>query len=71
MTVHRTITGSAQYNGGLLVNLQNNRNDTVKISYLETLPWFITLYLNTLDVRLDGTPRRKFLCLLSTTCRFY
>ncbi|KAH7102514.1 Gpi16 subunit, GPI transamidase component [Auriculariales sp. MPI-PUGE-AT-0066] len=59
--IQRTITGSAQYNGGLSINLFNTRNETVKIAYLESLPWFMTIYLSTLEVKLGGKLRPDLL----------
>ncbi|KZV99912.1 Gpi16 subunit, GPI transamidase component [Exidia glandulosa HHB12029] len=59
VSLRRTMTGSAQYAGGLLVQLENARNETVRVSYLETLPWFVTLYLHTLDIRVDEDPRQR------------
>ncbi|KZW01503.1 Gpi16 subunit, GPI transamidase component [Exidia glandulosa HHB12029] len=59
VSLRRTMTGSAQYAGGLLVQLENARNETVRVSYLETLPWFVTLYLHTLEIRVNDDPRRR------------
>ena len=42
----------------VLVQLSNARNETLRVAYLETLPWFVTLYLHTLAIREGATPRR-------------
>ncbi|EJD37488.1 Gpi16 subunit, GPI transamidase component [Auricularia subglabra TFB-10046 SS5] len=67
VSIKRTMTGSAQYSGGLLIQLSNAQNDTLRVAYLETLPWFVTLYLHTLDIRLGSTKRPDLLESLSYT----
>ncbi|KZV99919.1 hypothetical protein EXIGLDRAFT_831151 [Exidia glandulosa HHB12029] len=53
VSLRRTMTGSAQYARGMLVQLENACNDTVRVSYLETLPSFLTVYLHTIETRVD------------------
>ncbi|EJD40433.1 Gpi16 subunit, GPI transamidase component [Auricularia subglabra TFB-10046 SS5] len=67
LSVRRWLTGSAQHTGGLAVQLQNNSNDTLSVTYMDVLPWFVTPYLHTLDVRLGAEARPDLVESLSYT----
>ncbi|EJD37490.1 hypothetical protein AURDEDRAFT_173463 [Auricularia subglabra TFB-10046 SS5] len=58
VSIKSTITGSAHYSGGLLIQLSNAQNDTLR---------FVTLCLHTLDLRLGVTKRPDLLESLSYT----
>jgi phosphatidylinositol glycan class T len=50
----RSFTGHGQERGGVQAVLRNpSPSETVEFVYLESLPWFMKLYLHTLSVRLD------------------
>lgn len=51
----RSFIGYGQESGGVQAILTNpSGTDAVEIVYLETLPWFMKLYLHTLKVRING-----------------
>lgn len=53
--VSRSLTGYSQDKGGLRVNIRNPSTEhAVKISYFETLPWFMRAYLYTFKSSGEG-----------------
>lgn len=51
---HRYLTGYGQETGGITCQLYNNDpENSVKVLYLETVPWYVRLYLHTLEVTND------------------
>lgn len=56
LLVSRSLTGYSQDLGGFRIVFQNNGDDAEFI-YSETLPWFLRIYLNTLEasVKVDGS----------------
>ena len=42
----------------MTVHLNNRNSDPVDLLWLETMPWFITFYLHTLEVKVDGRDER-------------
>ncbi|KAI2633354.1 Gpi16 subunit [Xylaria nigripes] len=51
----RSLTGHAQMNGGIQSILTNPSPDTaVEFIYMESLPWFMRIYLHTLKARVEG-----------------
>ncbi|KAI1827055.1 Gpi16 subunit [Xylaria intraflava] len=54
----RSLTGHEQKNGGVQAILTNPSPDTaVEFIYMESLPWFMRIYLHTLQTRVEGTSR--------------
>ncbi|KAF9585323.1 hypothetical protein BGW38_002888 [Lunasporangiospora selenospora] len=51
---HRYFTGYGQERGGLSIEVHNNNLEDVKAIYLDTLPWFLKIYLHTFSVQLNG-----------------
>lgn len=49
LLVSRSLTGYSQDQGGFRIVFQNNGDTTQQFVYSETLPWFLRLYLHTLD----------------------
>ena len=41
------------------VTTQNNRENDVELLFPETMPWFVTFYLRTLALTVDGVSRGK------------
>ncbi|KAJ3329845.1 hypothetical protein HDU76_007039, partial [Blyttiomyces sp. JEL0837] len=51
VTVHRHLTGYGRERGGIAVSFFNhNKEKSESITYLETVPWFLKLYMHTLDI---------------------
>jgi phosphatidylinositol glycan class T len=51
----RSFTGHGQEHGGVQTILRNPSPDTeVEFIYMESLPWFMRIYLHTLEARIDG-----------------
>lgn len=46
----RSLTGYGQDKGQSRINFKNPTNETVKILYLESLPWFMRVYLHSITV---------------------
>ncbi|KAK4118807.1 Gpi16 subunit, GPI transamidase component [Parathielavia appendiculata] len=54
----RSFTGHGQERGGVQTILRNPSPDTdVEFVYMETLPWFMRIYLHTLEARVAGGSR--------------
>ncbi|KAI1435437.1 Gpi16 subunit [Xylaria sp. CBS 124048] len=54
----RSLTGHEQKNGGVQTILTNPSPDTVvEFVYMESLPWFMRIYLHTLQTRVKGASR--------------
>lgn len=45
--------------GKMTLQLENRNSTTLDVLWMETLPWFISLYLHTLNVTVDGFESRK------------
>lgn len=53
----RSFTGHGQEHGGVQAILTNPSDDEVEFVYMESLPWFMRIYLHTLSTRLStSTP---------------
>lgn len=53
--VERSFTGHGQERGGVQAILTNpSPTESVEIVYMESLPWFMKLYLHTLKVKVNG-----------------
>ncbi|KAK3941385.1 Gpi16 subunit, GPI transamidase component [Diplogelasinospora grovesii] len=51
----RSFTGHGQERGGVQTILRNPSPDSeVEFIYMETLPWFMRIYLHTIEARIDG-----------------
>ncbi|CDR47941.1 CYFA0S40e00166g1_1 [Cyberlindnera fabianii] len=50
VSVSRSLTGYGQDTGGVRTVFKNNLKDDIHFVYLETLPWFMRIYLHTLTV---------------------
>ncbi|KAF4785911.1 Gpi16 subunit [Colletotrichum scovillei] len=52
----RSFTGHGQEHGGMQAILTNPSKDTeVEFIYMESLPWFMRVYLHTLNARIEGS----------------
>jgi len=52
----RSFTGHGQERGGVQTILRNPSSDTeVEFIYMESLPWFMRIYLHTMSARIQGT----------------
>lgn len=53
----RSFNGYGQERGGVQAILKNpSPNESVEIIYMESLPWFMKVYLHTLKVKVNGGP---------------
>jgi phosphatidylinositol glycan class T len=53
----RSFTGHGQERGGVQTILRNPSPDTeVEFIYMESLPWFMRIYLHTMEARVAGQP---------------
>ena len=57
LSIQRTLKSVNKYRGSLHVAVTNNRGSDMRTMYLETLPWFVQLYLHTVRVECNGTRR--------------
>ncbi|KAF8976434.1 hypothetical protein BGZ46_008271 [Entomortierella lignicola] len=55
-TAHRYFTGFGQERGGLAVEIHNNNLEDTDAILLDTLPWYLKLYLHTFSVEVNGKP---------------
>ncbi|CAO3633813.1 unnamed protein product [Cunninghamella echinulata] len=52
---NRYFTGYGQEHGGLRITLHNDHpTDSVSVIYLDTIPWFLKLYLHTFDIQITS-----------------
>ncbi|KAF9651603.1 Gpi16 subunit, GPI transamidase component [Thelephora ganbajun] len=61
LSVQRTLKSVNKYRGSLNVAVTNNRGDDIQTTYLETIPWFVQLFLHTLRIECNGTRRGDLL----------
>ncbi|KAG0264452.1 hypothetical protein BG011_006811 [Mortierella polycephala] len=54
IVAHRYFTGYGQEHGGLAIEIHNNNEQDVEAIYLDTLPWYLKLYLHTFSIQLNG-----------------
>ncbi|KAF9363846.1 hypothetical protein BGX34_003179 [Mortierella sp. NVP85] len=54
IVVNRYFTGYGQEHGGLAIEIHNNNERDIEALLLDTLPWFLKLYLHTFSVEVDG-----------------
>ena len=58
----RSFTGYGQERGGVQTILRNPSPDTeVEFVYMESLPWFMRIYLHTMEARIAGKPHNNSL----------
>jgi GPI-anchor transamidase subunit T len=58
----RSFMGHGQEHGGVQSILRNPSPDTeVEFFYLESLPWFMRVYVHTLEARVEGVPRQDLI----------
>ncbi|SGZ52371.1 CIC11C00000001446 [Sungouiella intermedia] len=61
VAVSRSLTGYSQDRGGIRVKFQNpSDSESVSVLYSETLPWFMRVYLHTLEVSGSGLIDSQF-----------
>ena len=57
--VHRYLSGYGRERGGIIITFQNFDEVPLKVAYLESVPWFLKIYLHTLNASTlpieDGT----------------
>lgn len=56
IVAHRYFTGYGQERGGLSIEIHNNNWEQIDIMYMDTLPWYLKLYLHTFNLELNGEP---------------
>ncbi|KAF8875658.1 GPI transamidase component PIG-T [Infundibulicybe gibba] len=56
LSIHRTLKGSSQAHGKLLISITNHQFTPQSVTYLETLPWHVQLFLHSTQISLDGQP---------------
>ncbi|KAG6872379.1 hypothetical protein C0995_010193 [Termitomyces sp. Mi166 len=54
LSVQRTLRGSSQAHGQLYVKLTNHQAESLRVVYLETIPWLIQLFLHTMKIHING-----------------
>ncbi|KAG0278494.1 hypothetical protein BGZ95_003862 [Linnemannia exigua] len=54
IVAHRYFTGFGQERGGLAIEIRNNNSQDIEAIYLDTVPWYLKLYLHTFSIQLDG-----------------
>lgn len=54
IVAHRYFTGYGQEHGGLAIEIHNNNEQDIEAIYLDTLPWYLKLYLHTFSIQLNG-----------------
>lgn len=52
LSVERHLTGYGGQSGGLEVELINQSDRPLRIIYMDTLPWFLKVYLHTLNIKI-------------------
>lgn len=56
VTASRHFTGYGQERGGLRITIHNrNEDQAVPVIYYDAIPWFLKLYLHTLQVEVHGS----------------
>lgn len=60
LLVSRSLTGYSQDRGGMRVTLHNPKDEDLSVVYFESLPWFMRIYLHTLQVSGNGTIENRF-----------
>jgi len=61
LSIRRTLKSVNKYRGSLNVAVTNNGGDDIQTTYLETIPWFVQLFLHTLRIECNGTSRADLL----------
>ncbi|KAL1917094.1 uncharacterized protein VTP21DRAFT_5292 [Calcarisporiella thermophila] len=51
LVAHRSITGYGQERGGITVRIENQSAESLSVTYFDAVPWFLRLYLHTLNVK--------------------
>ncbi|KAG0220511.1 hypothetical protein BGX31_010930 [Mortierella sp. GBA43] len=54
IVAHRYFTGFGQEHGGLAIEIHNNNQHDIEALLLDTLPWYLKLYLHTFSVEVNG-----------------
>ena len=54
LTASRYQSGTGQERGGITAELKNSGSDPVTVVYLEVIPWYLRVYLHTLEVTTGG-----------------
>ncbi|KAL1901157.1 Subunit of the glycosylphosphatidylinositol transamidase complex-like protein [Ceratocystis pirilliformis] len=55
--VERSLTGYGQEHGGVRTLLTNpSSTETIQFVYMESLPWFMRVYVHSLNARIQGAP---------------
>lgn len=61
LSIRRTLKSVNKYRGSLDVAVTNNGGDDIQTRYLETIPWFVQMFLHTQRVKCNGTSRGSIL----------
>jgi len=52
--VSRHVVGTGQERGGIVATIKNSCNTDITATYLEIIPWYLRVYLHTLNIQTDG-----------------
>ncbi|CAI4039561.1 hypothetical protein SMKI_08G2290 [Saccharomyces mikatae IFO 1815] len=55
--VSRSLTGNGQDRGGMRIVFHNDKDTAVKLIYFESLPWFMRVYLSSLQITSTISPQ--------------
>ncbi|KAF8939595.1 hypothetical protein BGZ58_009201 [Dissophora ornata] len=56
VVAHRYFTGYGQERGGLVIEVRNSNLQDTEAVLLDTLPWYLKLYLHTFSIEVNGKP---------------
>ncbi|XP_033754415.1 LOW QUALITY PROTEIN: GPI transamidase component PIG-T-like [Pecten maximus] len=57
---HRFVTGFGLERGGITCQIYNNLDQNLTLIYMETIPWYLRVYYNSLSIRNKGTDIKPF-----------
>lgn len=60
VVVARSLTGFSQDKGGVRISLANPTSNTIEVVYVESMPWFMRIYLHTMRTSGAGTVANRF-----------
>jgi len=56
ISLNRYITGNGMEFGGISTTINNHHNNTIHITYMDMLPWFIRIYFHTIKIFINDIP---------------
>lgn len=59
ITITRSVTGYGLHSGGIMARITNSNEKSIRVIYMDVLPWYFRVYLHTLKIVVEDASRKS------------